>query len=687
MMKQFFLTLFALLSLVITLNSCQCPGDTMTPEPTEINSNITINSNFLLTFAEETLINYSNDIPSSSFYFLGENYSPTDVFVVRQAGIDLANLNGASVEVLNKIITLRLSLPSGLNYEAPADANGDNIFELATFIVTNVHGGSNVFNLWMAISNVPGDNDISITSNFILPLAENDTLTNNFSLDVRDFYRIDTINFDYDTNYVFVSPLSGVDVGNLGSGNSVMVTRNDKFNFAIDLVINNGLDFEMPNDMGDDNSYQLSAFLITNVHGGSNIFAVDLEVTNVAYLSLYSNQASYHVSIYTSNVIADLSLFISNSNEAGTISYEVTGIDASYFKIEGSTLKTSNNFGFRSIYENGGRYDVTIHYRPDNEGGGSLSVGVEMAEAEWNNINNAPAWTGPRVSAQMVVLLNNHLLFMEGGDSLFRVQSNIYLSENGGTDWVNISVSGAWNARIGFQSVVLNNNDILVLGGYDGTSDLNDILSSSDGGTNWNEITNQAPWSARNSFQSVVLSNNDILVLGGDDGTSYFNDVWLSSDGGTNWNEITNQAPWSVRNGFQSVVLSDNDILVLGGYDGTSFFDDVWLSSDGGTNWENIVSPAPWLKRRLFQAVVLENDDILVLGGQENAGAHDFDGNDIWLSTNGGTNWQDITPTGGHWSARNSFQAVFVPGRGTLVVGGFVDRSVWLREEYNRYID
>ena len=250
-------------------------------------------------------------------------------------------------------------------------------------------------------------------------------------------------------------------------------------------------------------------------------------------------------------------------------------------------------------------------------------------------------------------------------------------------EWREITSSAPWVSRNCFQAVVLTNDDILVMGGQIETSliyQINDIWRSRDGGQNWSKITSDATWNDRENFQAVVLNNNDILVMGGlqyDGGYRYFNDVWLSKDEGVSWTRITASAPWSPRSMFQAVVLTNNDILIMGGYsyayDSTSdpnnhIHNDIWISTNGGSNWNIVTTSASWGRRHDFQAVVLTNNDVLVLGGSSVfASTNGLD--DVYRSRDGGMNWTRLTASAG-WEFRNSSQSVVLPNNTILFMGG-----------------
>ena len=395
-------------------------------------------------------------------------------------------------------------------------------------------------------------------------------------------------------------------------------------------------------------------------------------------------QSTSIVNLYTSTIVNDLIDFAQNQQRQYT--YELVGADSAYFEIESNTIKTTNEFGFRSIYENNGEYRFQINYITDY--GSSVPIyvretilSVTVKVHGWSQrATNQNIWRA-RDTFQTVVLSNNDILVMGGFSGSFR--NDIWSSSDEGRNWNNITVSAPWRMRHIFQAVLLSNDDILVMGGTDGEFRFNDVWLSDDGGTNWNQIPASNHWMNRGLFQAVVLTNDDILVMGGALFRGVFtNDVWVSRDRGTNWSLINGSAPWPVRGDFQAVVLANNDVLIMGGEAANSRVNDVWISRDGGTNWNQIPVSNHWNPRQAFQSVILANDDILVMGGFGNDHL-----NDSWLSTNGGTNWSQL-PASNHWTGRISFEAVVLTNNQILILGGInenlsLNNDIWFREEYN----
>ena len=216
------------------------------------------------------------------------------------------------------------------------------------------------------------------------------------------------------------------------------------------------------------------------------------------------------------------------------------------------------------------------------------------------------------------------------------------------------------------------NNELFLANNYISHSDGNRLIFNIGGINfknsiiNWNRSLGDVKFGAY--FKSVTLANDDVVVINGS------GHIWSSK----NWNnQIWSSNSWRSVDGprrhFQAVVLSNDDILVMGGDKETgnisgvrsSFRNDVWRSSDGGTNWSQIPASNHCPPRYAFQAVVLNNDDILVMGGLYPI----YYLSDIWRSSDGGTNWNWVPQSG--FGGRSGFSAVVFENNDILVIGGY----------------
>ena len=545
--------------------------------------------------------------------------------------------------------------------------------------------------------------------NMYFDIAEN--TTNVFLIDNFSVAR----GYEYERGFVSIDP--GVDF--------------DKFNTDDLYFLNNelvGLSFKVVPDAEDkqdadsNNVYELGTVTISNFDGGSLNFSLPVRVVNIpSIVSLHSNAITITIDPSTSTVIENLAdtnyLVSSDLSDAlnlglGTYDYELSGTDGDLFETIGNKLITKNDLGL-GAYTGKNQYNFQVRYIPENNGASSdLNVTVQVAPS-WQKIST-PNW-GNRFDHQSVVLSSGDIIVISGRSGATGIYNDVLRSSDGGTNWILVTDSVPWVEPYGagnygrcyFQVVVLPNDDILFMGGnVSAVSDWsrkgwpgvaapdpslrNDVYRSSDGGLTWDLINPSAPWAARKNFQAMVLNNGDVLIMGGanhggaglqsliDYGGHPVNDIWKSSDGGVSWSKIPAINHWPPRQDFQAVVLNNDDILVMGGFGDWNWgiYNDIWKSEDGGTNWIQIPYVGDrWKHRWKFQSVVLPNDDILVMGGDRmKAGflypRYPGSVNDIWISKDGGSTWNNVSNTSSHWGRRDSFQSVVLPNGQVLIMGG-----------------
>ena len=235
-------------------------------------------------------------------------------------------------------------------------------------------------------------------------------------------------------------------------------------------------------------------------------------------------------------------------------------------------------------------------------------------------------------------------------------QNDIWTSDDRGTNWIKVAVNGPqWSTRNRHQALVYDDK-IWVLGGYLMGQFIdrdNEIWSSDDGGMNWSQITpTSSHWTGRAEHQAFVYKDK-LWVLGGYVQTD---SIWNTDDEGTNWSAITiENSDWNIIYNHRAFAYDDK-LWVLGGIS-LGGKDGIWYSEDDATNWVTVtVTGNQWVGRESHQAFGYDNK-LWVLGGISSSGGVFTSHNDIWNSTNGGTNWTEIDVEGTHWVGRYSHQA------------------------------
>jgi len=170
----------------------------------------------------------------------------------------------------------------------------------------------------------------------------------------------------------------------------------------------------------------------------------------------------------------------------------------------------------------------------------------------------------------------------------------------------------------------------------------------------------------------MVSFKDCLYVMGGQNFSVYRNDVWQSCDGAVTWTNLGNAA-WPVRAGHATVVYKDK-IIVAGGCFKNSkgkrdFYGDIWSSPDG-KNWTQLKNEAvSWSARSGPRLVTFKNDLYIVAG--ERGFTANVQLNDIWKSTDGGSEWKMVTASAA-FSQRSGHGVVVTPdGSQMQVIAGW----------------
>ncbi|WP_276347600.1 hypothetical protein [Daejeonella sp. JGW-45] len=196
---------------------------------------------------------------------------------------------------------------------------------------------------------------------------------------------------------------------------------------------------------------------------------------------------------------------------------------------------------------------------------------------QWHLATDNAAWT-PRI-ASAIVEFKGRLWLMGGIEDYYfgtdkSLKNDVWYSANG-KDWSLATANAGWSPRAYHQAAVLNGK-IYVFGGGNYVpqySAFNDVWSSEDG-INWVRVSESAPWHARLWFSSVVYRNR-IWVIGGWSNNPYKNyqDVWSTKDGKT-WEQLQSDISWKERHEPSAFVFKDK-IWVAGGMT-PPLTNDVW---------------------------------------------------------------------------------------------------------------
>jgi PKD repeat protein len=282
--------------------------------------------------------------------------------------------------------------------------------------------------------------------------------------------------------------------------------------------------------------------------------------------------------------------------------------------------------------------------------------------------NDLNGWSA-REDYSSVVLPDGSIVLM-GGMDLGGRRNDVWLSTDKGVTWTEKKPNdlNGWSARSYHTSVAMQDGDIVLMGGLDGSGYKNDVWLSTDKGATWTlqKANDLNPWLGRVYDSSVAMPNGDIVLMGGQS-SGYKNDVWLSTDKGVTWTEKKpNDANgWSARSYHTSVAMPDGSIVLMGG-DSSGRKNDVWLSTDKGATWtEKKPNDANgWSARYGHTSVVMPDANIVLMGGYDGSGYK----NDVWLSTDKGATWTQVTASAG-WSPRYGQSSVVLQDGSIVLMG------------------
>jgi PKD repeat protein len=225
-------------------------------------------------------------------------------------------------------------------------------------------------------------------------------------------------------------------------------------------------------------------------------------------------------------------------------------------------------------------------------------------------------------------------------------------------NWTWITDSASCGSRLAPGLVQTSTGVIVLIGGGGST----DTWISYNNGDSWTRQSINAGWHSNGYglYEQAVILSDDTIVISCEASIwlPYDQAVWKSTDLGINWTQLTASPGYPPRF-FHSVVrLSNDHIILMGGYGNWYGFDpnynynDVWRSTDGGTTWAQMTASAGWDGRRFFNAVVLSDDSIVVTSG--------LHGHGVWISTDEGANWTEQTDTPGYSTGYGAMATVLL---------------------------
>jgi hypothetical protein len=292
-----------------------------------------------------------------------------------------------------------------------------------------------------------------------------------------------------------------------------------------------------------------------------------------------------------------------------------------------------------------------------------------LAPARWGRVPETGSLPPPR---------HDHSLATDG--------SRVYLF--GGRDsgpmadfWVYDLASGQWTevrtpgpaARFGHNGEFDAGNQQLIVFGGQAAGFFNDVWAYATTAGRWSELEATAPApTTRYGAAAAIDSAERLIVSHGFTDTGRFDDSWRCAIATSTWTEISpGGGPRPIERCLTRAVWDHtaSRFLMFGGQtDSSPFLGDLWSLTEGG--WAEIPGeprPAP---RNLYSMVWdPERSRALVFGGRTENGRS----NDVWAFDSAGNAWTLLTTQGEPPTPRNGHDAVWLPGRRSMLIFGGQD--------------
>lgn len=212
---------------------------------------------------------------------------------------------------------------------------------------------------------------------------------------------------------------------------------------------------------------------------------------------------------------------------------------------------------------------------------------------------------------------------------------------DGGVTWVALNAEEFPSTALMSDIAAIDGNTAyIVTAPFSGGPTSNGIWKTTDGGTTWVKYGGSVFTSAASFANHVYFWDANNGYAGGDPVAGKF-EMYNTTDGGATWS-IINSAP-APQNGDEFTYVGIKQVVG----------DNIWLgsslgrilhSTDRGVTWNVYVSPA-----LDFGGVITEGSTASFAFADANNGIMITDDNDfyaLYVTSDGGANWTDITPEG-----------------------------------------
>jgi hypothetical protein len=242
---------------------------------------------------------------------------------------------------------------------------------------------------------------------------------------------------------------------------------------------------------------------------------------------------------------------------------------------------------------------------------------------------------------------------------------------NGG-QWTEVQTPGP-PARFGHNGVFDGaSQQLLVFGGQAGGF-FNDVWAYVATAGRWTELGAAEPEPAtRYGAAGAIDSNGRLIVSHGFTDTGRFDDSWRFSLAESAWADVSPSSERPLERCLTRAVWDSNAtrFLMFGGQSNPEpFLGDLWSLTDEGAWAEVTAEPKP-APRNLYSMVWdPELSRALVFGGR----TPDGQVNDVWAFESASNSWSRLATDGEPPTPRNGHDAVWLPGRRSMLVFGGQD--------------